>query len=46
MSVKCILCGDSSVGKSNIMLRFIDNRYLSLHDATVSCEYGSKIITA
>ena len=45
MTVKGILCGDSSVGKSNILLRFVENRYVSLHDATVACEYNSKIVT-
>lgn len=45
MSVKCILVGSSSVGKSNIILRFVEDRYLSLHDATLACEYSSKNIT-
>ena len=37
--------GDSGVGKSNLMLRFTDNRYQSAHDVTIGVEFGARILS-
>ena len=42
--VKIIIIGDSGVGKTNIMFRFADNTFNSLHVSTVGLDYKSKII--
>ena len=41
---KYIIVGDSSVGKSCFMLRFIDNRFKADHDITIGVEFGAKTI--
>lgn len=43
--LKFIIVGDSSVGKSNILLRFTDNRFQSSHDLTIGVEFATKIIS-
>lgn len=43
--LKFIIIGDSSVGKSNILLRFTDNRFHSSHDTTIGVEFATKIIS-
>ena len=40
--VKFIIVGDSSVGKSNILLRFYQNRFDSSKTATIGMEFVSK----
>eukprot|EP00768_Dysnectes_brevis_P003285 gnl/Dysnectes_brevis/2360_a2786_2766.p1 GENE.gnl/Dysnectes_brevis/2360_a2786_2766~~gnl/Dysnectes_brevis/2360_a2786_2766.p1 ORF type:complete len:207 (-),score=20.22 gnl/Dysnectes_brevis/2360_a2786_2766:56-676(-) len=42
--VKLILIGSSTVGKSCILLRFVDNRFVSLHDLTIGVEFGNRTI--
>ena len=32
------------MGKSNLMLRFTDNRYQSAHDVTIGVEFGARIL--
>jgi GTPase SAR1 family protein len=39
------MTGDSGVGKSNLMLRFTDNRYQSAHDVTIGVEFGARILS-
>jgi Ras family len=40
-----LMAGDSGVGKSNLMLRFTDNRYQSAHDVTIGVEFGARILS-
>ncbi|EGR27873.1 rab2 gtpase, putative [Ichthyophthirius multifiliis] len=41
---KFILVGDTGVGKSCILLKFSEERYVSDHDATIGVEFGSKTL--
>ncbi|EGR34204.1 Ras-related protein Rab-2 [Ichthyophthirius multifiliis] len=41
---KYIIIGDSSVGKSAILLQFMENKFKKEHDTTIGVEFGSKII--
>eukprot|EP00768_Dysnectes_brevis_P001778 gnl/Dysnectes_brevis/1501_a1699_3386.p1 GENE.gnl/Dysnectes_brevis/1501_a1699_3386~~gnl/Dysnectes_brevis/1501_a1699_3386.p1 ORF type:complete len:238 (+),score=20.13 gnl/Dysnectes_brevis/1501_a1699_3386:93-716(+) len=43
--VKLILIGSSTVGKSCILLRFVDDRFASLHDITIGVEFGMRTVT-
>lgn len=43
-SVSIIVLGDTGVGKSCLLLQFIDNRYTPMHDLTIGIDYGAKII--
>ena len=42
--LKIVLIGDSGVGKTNILSRFINNEFSLTTQATVGVEFGSKII--
>ena len=44
LSVKIILLGDSSVGKSSLMLRFTDNIYEENKVSTIGVEFKNKYI--
>jgi len=41
---KYIIIGDSSVGKSCLLLQFIDKKYKTDHDPTIGVEFGSRNI--
>ncbi len=41
---KCILIGNGNVGKSSIMLKYLENRFDNMHDITIGVEFGSKMI--
>lgn len=41
---KCIIVGDSGVGKSCILMSFLDKRFIYIHEMTIGVEFGSKII--
>ena len=43
-SVKFIIVGDSNVGKSNIIIRFIQDQFDIYHSPTLACEFGTKHI--
>lgn len=43
--VKCIIIGDTCVGKSSILTRFIDKEFHEKHEATIGIEFGAKIVT-
>ena len=43
MMVKVIIIGDSSVGKTNIMSRYLKNQFLENSKATVGVEFGAKL---
>ena len=39
---KLIIVGPASVGKSCILLQFIENRFTSVHDITIGVEFSMK----
>ena len=41
---KYIIVGDSSVGKSCLLLQFTDKRFKQAHDLTIGVEFGSRLI--
>lgn len=41
---KYILIGDTSVGKSCLMLQFVDQKFKAYIDPTIGVEFGSKTI--
>ena len=41
---KYIIIGDSSVGKSCLLLQFTDKRFKSAHDLTIGVEFGSRTV--
>ena len=41
---KFVIIGDTSVGKSCLMLQFINEKFRDLHEVTVGVEYGQKVI--
>jgi len=41
---KFIIIGDSNVGKSCLLLTFVDKRFRNEHEITIGVEFGSKII--
>lgn len=43
--VKYIIIGDSSVGKSNLLLRYVDKNFALSHDITIGVEFASKLET-
>jgi Ras-related protein Rab-2A len=41
---KFIVIGDSGVGKSCLVLQFIDKRARKHHDITIGVEFGTKVV--
>ena len=41
---KYIIIGDTSVGKSCLLLQFTDNRFKADHDLTIGVEFGAKMV--
>ena len=41
---KYIVIGDTAVGKSCLVLRFIDDRVRQNHDITIGVEFGAKTL--
>ena len=41
---KYIIVGDSSVGKSCLLLQFTDQRFKAAHDLTIGVEFGSRTV--
>lgn len=41
--IKCIIVGDSSVGKSNLLLRFAKNTFEPTHQPTLGIEFLNKV---
>ena len=41
---KFIIVGDSSVGKSCLLLQFTDRRFKAAHDLTIGVEFGARTI--
>ena len=44
-TIKLLLIGDSSVGKTNFIFRFVDNRFQTAHLTTIGFDFKSKIVT-
>ena len=44
MMVKVIIIGDSAVGKTNILLRYSDDKYKPTHSATLGVDFKIKTI--
>ena len=42
--VSMIVLGDTGVGKSCLLLQFIDNKYTPVHDLTIGIDYGGKTV--
>ena len=43
--LKFIIIGDASVGKSSLLVRFTEDRFLVESDTTIGIEFGSHIVT-
>ncbi|TCD70286.1 hypothetical protein EIP91_004187 [Steccherinum ochraceum] len=43
--IKFIITGDAAVGKSSLLVRLTDQRFLANPDPTLGVEFGSKLIT-
>ena len=41
---KIIMVGDTGVGKSSILLNYINNRFISDHEITIGVEFGMRVI--
>lgn len=42
---KYIIIGDTGVGKSCILLQFIDKRFRQKHEVTIGVEFGARMIS-
>lgn len=42
---KCVIVGDSGVGKSCLLLQFTDRRFEPSHELTIGVEFGARVIT-
>ena len=45
LKFKILIIGDSGVGKTNMLLRYVDNIFSESHIATIGVEYKTKTIT-
>jgi small GTP-binding protein len=43
--VKLVIIGDSAVGKTNILLRFVNDEYKMSHITTIGVDYKVKILS-
>jgi Ras-related protein Rab-2A len=42
--LKYIIIGDTSVGKSCLLLKFIEGTFRQKHEITIGVEFGSKVM--
>ena len=42
--ISMVVIGDTGVGKSCLLLQFIDKRFSSVHDLTIGVDFGTRII--
>ncbi len=42
--ISMVVVGDTGVGKSCLLLQFVDRRFSAVHDLTIGVDFGSKII--
>ena len=43
--IKLAIIGDSNVGKSNFLFKFIEGQFSPLHVATIGFDYKSRVVT-
>ena len=43
--VKLVIIGDSAVGKTNILLRFVSDEYKNSHITTIGVDYKVKVLS-
>ena len=41
---KVVIIGNSAVGKTNLMLRFVDQNYSTSHTPTIGVDFRSRVI--
>ena len=39
-----VVIGDTGVGKSCLLLQFVDKRFSAVHDLTIGVDFGARII--
>jgi Ras-related protein Rab-11A len=39
------MCGDSGVGKTNLLLRFTKNEFQDDHVSTIGAEFATRVVT-
>ena len=44
INLKILLCGDSSVGKTSLLLRYTEEYFPEMHISTIGVEYKIKIL--
>lgn len=42
--ISMVVIGDTGVGKSCLLLQFVDRRFSSVHDLTIGVDFGSRVI--
>ena len=42
--ISMVVIGDTGVGKSCLLLQFIDKRFSSVHDLTIGVDFGKRIV--
>jgi small GTP-binding protein len=42
--ISMVVIGDTGVGKSCLLLQFIDKRFSSVHDLTIGVDFGTRIV--
>lgn len=42
--ISLVVIGDTGVGKSCLLLQFVDHRFSAVHDLTIGVDFGSRII--
>lgn len=42
--ISMVVIGDTGVGKSCLLLQFVDRRFSAVHDLTIGVDFGSRII--
>ena len=45
LKLKLLIIGDSGVGKTSILLKYVENSFTDQHIATIGVEYKTKVIT-
>ena len=42
--ISMVVIGDTGVGKSCLLLQFVDRRFSAVHDLTIGVDFGSRIV--
>jgi small GTP-binding protein len=42
--ISMVVIGDTGVGKSCLLLQFIDKRFSSVHDLTIGVDFGKRVV--